>query len=95
MRYIDLPDRKYMQYFYQRYINYRDTYHPNVATVKPTYFRYIWNTCYNIGVKNPRKDKCETCENLNNQITLAKEAGRHPKKEEALLNEHKEKANVA
>ena len=39
MRYIDLPDRKYMQYFYQRYVIYWDTYHPNVATVKPTYFR--------------------------------------------------------
>ena len=95
MRYIDLPDRKFMKYFYQRYTEYRDTYHPNVAIVKPTYFRYIWNTCYNIGIKNPRKDKCDTCENLNNQITLAKEAGRIPKKEEALLNEHKEKANVA
>ena len=95
MRYIDLPDRKCMKYFYQRYTEYRNTYHPNVAVVKPTYFRYIWNTCYNIGIKNPRKDKCDTCENLNNQITLAKEAGRIPKKEEALLNEHTEKAKVA
>ena len=95
MRYIDLPDRKYMQYFYNTYVNYRNAYHPNVAIAKLTYFRYIWTTCYNIGVKNPRKDKCETCVDLNNKIYTAREAGRNTKKEEELLNEHKAKADMA
>ena len=95
MRYIDLPDRKYMQYFYNTYVKYRNAYHPNVAIAKLTYFRYIWTTCYNIGVKNPRKDKCETCVDLNNKIYTAREAGRNTKKEEELLNEHKNKADMA
>ena len=95
IRYIDLPDRKFMNYFYQRYIDYRNTYYPHVPLVKEDYYRHIWNTCYNIGTKNPRSDKCETCTSLGQKISNAKEAGRVPTEEEAQLKEHQEKASVA
>ena len=84
-----------MNYFYIRYIDYRNIYYPHVPLVKEDYYRHIWNTCYNIGTKNPRVDKCDTCTSLEQKITNAKAAGRVPTEEEAQLNEHQEKASVA
>ena len=36
----------------------------NKPWVKPTYYRYIFNTCYNIDFHIPKADRCEKCEEI-------------------------------
>ena len=36
----------------------------NKTWVKSTYYRYIFNTCYNIDFHIPKTDRCEKCEEI-------------------------------
>lgn len=45
---------------------------PSMIMVKESYFRHIFNTCYNIGFGSPRTDVCSTCLQLAGKIKVAK-----------------------
>lgn len=44
----------------------------DILRVKSTYFRTIFNTCFNIGFKSPATDLCSTCVMLTEQIKHCK-----------------------
>ena len=37
-KYIDLPDKKALKYFYSKYLEFRRTNYPNVAPVRKSYY---------------------------------------------------------
>ena len=39
--------------------------------VKSSYYRFIFNTCFNIGIHVPKTDTCERCE----EMKIKKEEG--------------------
>lgn len=51
--------------------------------VKQSYFRFVFNTTFNIGFKAPATDVCSTCTMLNEMIKLEED----PKKKVILLNQ--------
>ena len=70
-------------------------YHPHIELVRKSYYKHIWNTCYNLSTKSPRVDKCDVCHNLETEIGQLKAAGRDSTDLQTQWNEHKAKANVA
>ena len=47
-QYLDLPDREPHAFLYQKYLEWLQINHPAVEYVKDSYYRYMFNTEYNI-----------------------------------------------
>ena len=59
-KYIDLPHKKSYEWFFYKYIEWSKEHYPNVKTVSKSYYKHIWDTCYNIDTRSPRIDVCDT-----------------------------------
>ena len=69
-KYIDLPDKKSFEWFYYKYVEWSKEHYPNVKIVIKSYYKHIWDTCYNIDTTSPRVDICDACAQLENEISL-------------------------
>ena len=75
-KYIDLPDKKSIEWFYYKYVDWRNMHHPHIQLVRKSYYKHIWDMCYNIDTKSPRVDKYEVCHCLEEEIKQLKAAGK-------------------
>ena len=82
---------------YKDYQRFMEAEHPDVGIVKDTFFRTIFNTCYNISFSPPATDLCNTCERLSVEIQVAKSKDDVKATEdlEAALMRHKDLARTA
>ena len=94
-KYIDLPEKKSFEWFYYKYVEWSKVHYPHIQIVRLSYYRHIWDTCYNIETKSPRVDTCDACTLLRLKITQLKADGKDATEPERQLEEHLEKANVA
>ena len=94
-QYLDLPDREPHAFLYQKYLEWLQINHPGVEHVKLSYYRYMFNTLYNIETKKPRMDECGNCKNLVRQIGDLKELGKDASALENDLKVHRMEADVA
>ena len=63
--------------------------------VKYSYYKNIYNTCYNIESARPRTDVCDTCFSLEAMIRSARDKGKDYTELEQKLKLHKKKADIA
>ena len=82
---------------YRDYQRFMEAEHRDVSIVKESFFRFIFNTCYNITFEPPATDRCNTCERLENEIQVSKSKDDVQATEdlEAAYQSHKELARIA
>ena len=94
-QYIDTPNRETQTWLYSKYREWLADNHPEVPPVKESYYLEIYNTKYNLEIRPPKVDTCDTCHRLEQSIIKGKADGKDTSKLEQEWDNHKEKANDA
>ena len=63
-QYMDIPNKETQTWLYVRYCEWLAETHPEAQPVKKSYFLEIYNTKYNIEIRRPKVDTCDTCHRL-------------------------------
>ena len=93
-QYLDTADKKSIRWMHDRYLEWMSKFRPTIQTVKYGYYCKIFSECYNIEFKAPRSDTCDTCAQLNRQISDAKKFGKDFADLEKKLKIHMDKAQT-
>ncbi|XP_066988652.1 uncharacterized protein [Macrobrachium rosenbergii] len=90
-----LESRLSLRALYEKYLDWMDVSHPDVAVVKLKYYNKIFSRHYKIGFRPVKKDACSTCEQLTKALEFGRQAGTDISHLEQELQLHREKISVA
>ena len=94
-QFIDSQDKISVKALHDLYWEYMAQNYTDIEPVSESYYRKLFNTCYNISSEAPKTDTCDFCEVMKEEIKKAKENNEDCTEKEEKLKEHKEKADVA
>ena len=94
-QYMDYRNKMSIPEIYRMYLDYSRCNYPLVGTVKESFFRHIWNTCYNINTEPPKVDVCNLCNIFDNRIKEAVAANKSSDDIQQEKEAHQHKASTA
>ena len=94
-QYIDTPNRETHKWLYAKYREWLADNDPEVPPVKCSYYLEIYNTKFNLEIKPPKIDTCDTCHKLEQSIIKGNAEGKDTNELQKECDNHKEKANEA
>ena len=94
-QYIDTPNKETQSWLYMKYREWLADNHPEAQPVKDSYYLNIYNTKYNLEIRQPKVDTCDTCHRFDQSIKKGKAEMKDTSQLEQEWEEHKEKANDA
>ena len=75
-QYIDSPNRETQTWLYSKYREWLADNCPEVPPVKCSYYLKIYNTKFNLEIKPPKVDTCNTCNQFKDAITNGNAQGK-------------------
>ena len=94
-QYIVTANKESHRWLYERYREWLADNFPEVAPVRESYYLEIYNTKFNLEIKPPKVDTCNTCNQFKDAITNANAQGKDASEIQKEWDAHKEKAQEA
>ena len=94
-QYIVTANKESHRWLYDKYREWLADNSPEVPPVKKSYYLDIFNTKFNLEIKPPKVDTCNTCNQFKDDITNANAQGKDASEIQKEFDAHKEKAQEA